>query len=178
MKFRRWDIDLGVAAAWKLPTDPESGMYGKNIQNLYPDVRIAFKGIRSFDMYFELGGGAVMNTYSSLLASDRRFGMLYGRGQGALLEMTDEEIGKCIIPMEDTLIFLGTVQLDDNRFTAFINGNPSGTGYRVTGGSQFTAGDGDKYHGCSIYKVYSGGIFLGTGYIKGRDLIPAKVIYR
>ena len=92
MKFRRWDIDLGVAAAWKLPTAPESGMYGKNIQNLYPDVRIAFKGARSFDMYFELGGGAVMNTYSSLLASDRRFGMLYGRGQGALLEMTDERI--------------------------------------------------------------------------------------
>ena len=99
-------------------------------------------------------------------------------GIDELVNMTDEELADCLIPMDSTLENLGTVELDDNRFTAFINGNPSGTGYRVVTESDFRAGDGDKYSGCSIYKVYSSGSFLGTGYIKGRDLIPAKVIQR
>jgi tRNA U55 pseudouridine synthase TruB len=105
-----------------------------------------------------------------------RIGEAYGIDE--LVRMTDEELAGCIIPMDRTLENLGIIVLDDNRFTAFINGNPSGTGYRVVSASDFTAGEADKYRGCSIYKVYSGGIFLGTGYIKGRDLIPAKVIYR
>ena len=37
--------------------------------------------------------------------------------------MSDEEIEKCVIPMDETLINLGIVQLNDNRVTAFINGN-------------------------------------------------------
>ena len=89
-----------------------------------------------------------------------------------LLEMTDEEIGKCIIPMEDTLIFLGTVQLDDNRFTAFINGNSSGSGYSVTEESHFADSE-----GLPVYRVFASNVFLGTAVIKDRQLIPAKVIY-
>ena len=128
------------------------------------------------DIGRELGCGAVMSSLERTASGCFTIDDSYGIDE--LAEMTGEQIGRCIIPMDQTLEKLGTVELDDNRFTAFINGNPSGTGYRVTAGSQFTAGDGDKYHGCSIYKVYSDGIFLGTAYLKGRDLIPAKVIYR
>ena len=128
------------------------------------------------DIGRELGCGAVMSSLERTASGCFTIDDSYGIDE--LAEMTGEQIGRCIIPMDQTLEKLGAVELDDNRFTAFINGNPSGTGYRVTAGSQFTAGDGDKYHGCSIYKVYSDGIFLGTAYLKGRDLIPAKVIYR
>ena len=123
-----------------------------------------------------LGCGAVMSSLERTASGYFRIGEAYGIDE--LVRMTDEELAGCIIPMDRTLENLGTVELDDNRFTAFINGNPSGTGYRVVSESDFRAGDRDKYQGCSIYKVYSRGIFLGTGYVKGRDLIPAKVIYR
>ena len=123
-----------------------------------------------------LSCGAVMSALERTASGFFRIEGSYGIDE--LVQMTDEELADCIIPMDSTLENLGTVELDDNRFTAFINGNPSGTGYRVVTESDFRAGDGDKYSGCSIYKVYSSGSFLGTGYIKGRDLIPAKVIYR
>ena len=123
-----------------------------------------------------LGCGAVMSSLERTASGCFRAEDSHGIDE--LVRMTDEELAECMIPMDHTLEKLGTVVLDDNRFTAFINGNPSGTGYRVVSASDFTAGEADKYRGCSIYKVYSGGIFLGTGYIKGRDLIPAKVIYR
>ena len=89
-----------------------------------------------------------------------------------LLEMTDEEIGERIIPMEDTLSMLGNVQLDDNRFTAFINGNSSGAGYTVTDESCFA-----DSKGLPVYKVFAGAVFLGTAVLKDRQLVPAKVIY-
>ena len=123
-----------------------------------------------------LGCGAVMSSLERTASGYFRIGEAYGIDE--LVRMTDEELAGCIIPMDRTLENLGIIVLDDNRFTAFINGNPSGTGYRVVSESDFRAGDRDKYQGCSIYKVYSRGIFLGTGYVKGRDLIPAKVIYR
>ncbi len=90
-----------------------------------------------------------------------------------LVELTDEEIGKRIIPMENTLTNLGTVRIDDNRFTAFINGNSSGAGFRVTDEGIFTDKDGHP-----VYKVFGKDVFLGTAMIKDRQLIPAKVIYR
>ncbi len=123
-----------------------------------------------------LGCGAVMSSLERTASGFFRIDGSYGIEE--LVQMTDDELAACIIPMDRTLEKLGTVELDNNRFTAFINGNPSGTGYRVVAESDFRAGESDKYHGCRIFKVYSRGIFLGTGYIRGRDLIPAKVIYR
>lgn len=99
MRFRKWDVDLGLTVAWKLPRTPEAGMYQYNIQNIYPDVRIGFKGIRSLYMYLEVGGGARMDTYSSLIASDRRVNMMYGRGLTGLLDMTDE-IASAVLGVE------------------------------------------------------------------------------
>lgn len=89
-----------------------------------------------------------------------------------LIEMDDTEIEKLIIPMEKTLTSLGTVQLNDNRFTAFINGNSSAAGFQAAETGKFTDSDGDL-----VYKVFNGSLFLGTAVLKGRELIPAKVIY-
>ena len=128
------------------------------------------------DIGRELGCGAVMSSLERTASGFFRIEDAHSVEE--LVEMSDDELAGCIIPMDQTLQNLGTIELNDNRFTAFINGNPSATGYRVSGGSHFTAGSSDKYAGCSVYRIYNRGTFLGTGYIKGRDLIPAKVIYR
>ncbi|MBR2541118.1 MAG: tRNA pseudouridine(55) synthase TruB [Mogibacterium sp.] len=110
-----------------------------------------------------LGCGAVMTSL-------RRTGSGFFRAEESvdisrIIEMTDEEISDLIIPMDQTLTSLGRVSLDDNRVTAFINGNPSNTGYRISG-------DGDSY------LVYAGSEFLGIGIIERGALIPHKVITR
>ena len=84
-----------------------------------------------------------------------------------LVEMSDAEIEERIIPMEMTLTELGIAELDDNRFSAFINGNSSAVGYRVL----------KKAGKTDFYRVYCCGEFLGTAYFKGKELCAAKVIY-
>ena len=90
-KFRNWDIDLGLVLSKVFRNPDGTHMFRHKIQGLYPDVRIAFKAIPSMCLYAEAGGGARMNTYSALLASDRRINLNYGRGQ-ELLDMTDERV--------------------------------------------------------------------------------------
>ena len=84
-----------------------------------------------------------------------------------LIEMSDEELEKCVIPMDETLINLGKAELDDNRVTAFINGNSTGQGcYKVSEPSNFN----------DFYRVYSNDAFLGIAVIENNSLIPKKVI--
>lgn len=90
-RLRKWNIDLGLVLSKVFRDGTDSPVFPHRIQGLYPDIRIVFKAIPSMYLYAEAGGGAHMNTYSSLLASDRRTDMNYGRGQ-TLLDMTDERI--------------------------------------------------------------------------------------
>ena len=90
-KLRKWDIDLGLVLSKVFRDGSGSPVFPHKIQGLYPDISIRFKAFRSLMLYTEVTGGAYMNTYSSLLASDRRVDMHYGRGL-ALLDMTDERI--------------------------------------------------------------------------------------
>ena len=119
------------------------------------------------DIGRELGCGAAM---SSL----RRTGSGYFTEKTALnitelVEMTDEEILQHIIPMEKTLEKLGTAILDDNRIIAFLNGNPSNTGFRITEAPCFLKNR-------PVYRIYSKERFLGTGTIERGALVPEKVI--
>ena len=84
-----------------------------------------------------------------------------------LCAMSDSEIEKRIIPMEETLINLGTIELNDNRVTAFINGNDSySTGYTITQDSVFK----------NCYRVYNRNSFIGIGSVDNDSLKPQKVI--
>ncbi len=84
-----------------------------------------------------------------------------------LIEMDDGSIERSVIPMDVTLISLGRIELDLRRADAFRSGNSSSAwSYRVTEPSSF---DG-------ISRIYSEGIFLGTGHIEGDQLVPDKVI--
>ena len=112
-----------------------------------------------------LGCGAVMT--SLVRTKSGYFDISEALDLIEIIEKTDGEIEKLVIPMDETLINLGMVKLNDNRFTAFVNGNPSGTGYRVIKEPVSPAG---------AYRVYNRERFLGIAAIEGRDLVPAKVI--
>ena len=96
MKSGRFDIDLGLTLSKVFRDDQMQGMFHDKIQSVYPDVKVGFRALPSTYMYVEIGGGAKMNTYSSLLQSDRRIGFLYGRERYPLLNMTDERIAAVV----------------------------------------------------------------------------------
>ena len=90
-----------------------------------------------------------------------------------LAEMGDEDIADLIIPMDKTLINLGSITLNDNRITAFINGQS--TGDRCLRIDADTGYDG-------MYRVYGAAsgsqCFLGIGELADHELVPRKVIAR
>ena len=123
-----------------------------------------------------LGCGAVMT--SLVRTGSGYFDIADAFDLNELIEMSDDEIVKAVIPMDETLASLGIIELYDNRVIAFQNGNPSGTGYRITEESQFTlpAVDAAAESVIKVYRVYNRSTFLGTAVLEGRDLKPAKVI--
>ena len=128
------------------------------------------------DIGRKLGCGAVMT--SLIRTKSGYFDISDALELHELLEMSDTEIEKRIIPMDETLINLGVIELNDNRFTAFVNGNTSGTGYKVLKESHFALSTGTKASARNMYRVYSRGCFLGTAFLDGKELVPAKVIWR
>jgi len=78
----------------------------------------------------------------------------------------DAALGKMLIPPEITLERLGKIILDDNRVTAFKNGNTTWSReYKVISPSGFD----------EVYRVYASGSFLGTAAIENGSLVPKKV---
>lgn len=81
--------------------------------------------------------------------------------------MTGTETAKLFIPADITLTKQGIIKLNDNRVTAFLNGNSSWPGnFRTEQTSDFK----------NIYRVYAGGRFLGTATIENGSLVPQKVM--
>lgn len=96
-----------------------------------------------------------------------------------ILEMTDEELERCVIPMEETLVHLGKIELKSMESVPFYyNGREVDTGYvnvlaspavpeALRDGSRL----GDKY------RVYDPeGKFLGISSLRENTLYPEKVI--
>ena len=77
-----------------------------------------------------------------------------------------EKIAKMIIEPEITLERLGKAILNNNRVTAFMNGNSTwGNGFTVTEPSEYD----------EMYRVYADGEFLGVASIENGSLVPKKV---
>ena len=115
-----------------------------------------------------LGCGAVMTALIRTASGFFRIGDAHtieeiteAAGQGA------EAIEKMIIPADVTLEKLGKIELNDNRITAFMNGNSSwGSGFHIIGPSEFD----------ELFRVYGKGVFLGVGAVENGSLVPKKVI--
>ena len=118
------------------------------------------------DIGRELGCGAVMTaltrTASGVFAIENAVDI------ETLCEMSDEEIEKHVIPMQDTLNELGMIELNNKRVTAFCNGNSSYiNNCRIISDTRYE----------NIYRVYSNGTFLGIGAVGEEGLVPVKVLY-
>lgn len=78
----------------------------------------------------------------------------------------EEELNKLLIKPDITLEKLGIAALNNNRVTAFMNGNSTrSSGFRITETSNFD----------DLYRVYAYGEFLGVAAIENGSLIPKKV---
>ena len=77
-----------------------------------------------------------------------------------------EKLTKMIIDPEITLEKLGKTILNNNRVTAFMNGNS-------TWSNGFTVTEPSDYY--EMYRVYADGDFLGVASIENGSLIPKKV---
>ena len=96
-----------------------------------------------------------------------------------ILEMTDEELERCVIPMDKTLVHLGRIELKSMESVPFYyNGREIDTGYvnvlaspAVPEAMQEGSRLGDKY------RVYDPeGKFLGISSLRENTLYPEKVI--
>lgn len=96
-----------------------------------------------------------------------------------ILEMTDEELERCVIPMDETLVHLGKIELKSMESVPFYyNGREIDTGYvnvlaspAVPEALQEGSRLGDKY------RVYDPeGKFLGISSLRENTLYPEKVI--
>lgn len=96
-----------------------------------------------------------------------------------ILEMTDEELERCVIPMDETLVHLGRIELKSMESVPFYyNGREIDTGYvnvlaspAVPEALQEGSRLGDKY------QVYDPeGKFLGISSLRENTLYPEKVI--
>ena len=96
-----------------------------------------------------------------------------------ILEMTDEELERCVIPMDETLVHLGRIELKSMESVPFYyNGLEIDTGYvnvlaspAVPEAMQKESRLGDKY------RVYDPeGKFLGISSLRENTLYPEKVI--
>lgn len=96
-----------------------------------------------------------------------------------ILEMTDEELERCVIPMDKTLVHLGRIELKTMESVPFYyNGREIDTGYvnvlaspAVPEAMQEESRLGDKY------RVYDPeGKFLGISSLRENTLYPEKVI--
>ena len=82
-------------------------------------------------------------------------------------EKSAEELRKMIIPADVTLEKLGKIKLNDNRITAFLNGNSSwSSGFHIRESSDFN----------EMYRVYANSEFLGVAALENGSLVPKKVI--
>ena len=78
----------------------------------------------------------------------------------------EDPLANMLIPADQTLEKLGKIVLNDNRITAFVNGNSSwSNGFHVTEPSSFD----------DIYRVYGNDVFLGVGALENGSLVPRKV---
>lgn len=96
-----------------------------------------------------------------------------------ILEMTDEELERCVIPMDETLVHLGRIELKSMESAPFYyNGREIDTGYvnvlaspAVPEALQEGSRLGDKY------RVYDPeGKFLGISSLRENTLYPEKVM--
>lgn len=96
-----------------------------------------------------------------------------------ILEMTDEELERCVIPMDETLVHLGRIELKSMESVPFYyNGREIDTGYvNVLASPAVPEAMQEESRLRDKYRVYDPeGKFLGISSLRENTLYPEKVI--
>lgn len=96
-----------------------------------------------------------------------------------ILEMTDEELERCVIPMDETLVHLGRIELKSMESVPFYyNGREIDTGYvNVLASPAVPEALQEGSRLADKYRVYDPeGKFLGISSLRENTLYPEKVI--
>jgi len=96
-----------------------------------------------------------------------------------ILEMTDEELERCVIPMDETLVHLGRIELKSMESVPFYyNGREIDTGYvNVLASPVVPEALQEGSRLADKYRVYDPeGKFLGISSLRENTLYPEKVI--
>ena len=96
-----------------------------------------------------------------------------------ILEMTDEELERCVIPMDETLVHLGRIELKSMESVPFYyNGREIDTGYvNVLASPAVPEAMQEESRLGNKYRVYDPeGKFLGISSLRENTLYPEKVI--
>lgn len=96
-----------------------------------------------------------------------------------ILEMTDEELERCVIPMDETLVHLGRIELKSMESVPFYyNGREIDTGYvNVLASPAVPEAMQEESRLGGKYRVYDPeGKFLGISSLRENTLYPEKVI--
>ena len=116
------------------------------------------------DIGRELGCGAAMTALTRTASGFFRIEDSYTLEE---IIVAADPLKTMLIPSDITLEKLGKISLNNNRITAFLNGNSSwSNGFRITEPSSFD----------DLYRVYGNDTFLGTGAVENGSLVPKKVI--
>ena len=92
-EHKRVKVDAGLRIAKLMRSDGYVQMYKTREQVVYPDVRLDVEAIKDKMMlYFRVGGGNKVNTYSSLLESNHFITMMSACGLYPLLDTTVERV--------------------------------------------------------------------------------------
>lgn len=120
------------------------------------------------DIGRSLGCGAVMTALTRTASGYFRIGNAHTIEE--IIEASEkgeEAVAVLVIPADITLEKLGKAVLNDNRITAFLNGNTSwSSGYRIAEASDFD----------DLFRVYGNGAFLGVAAVENGSLVPKKVV--
>ncbi len=93
----RWRFDLGVRLSAALSTSRFIDTYGVDGQLFYPDVRIEYMAVKdALKLYVDVGGDSELNSYSDLLAHNRRANSGYCRFAWELMDVSEEKVNAAL----------------------------------------------------------------------------------
>ncbi len=93
----RWRFDLGVRLSAALSTSRFTDTYGVDGQLFYPDVRIEYMAVKdALKLYADVGGDSELNSYSDLLAHNRRANPMYCRFAWELMDVSEEKVNAAL----------------------------------------------------------------------------------
>ena len=91
--YSKWRVDAGIKLAKVMRSDSPNGIFSAKEQVVYPDIYASYDVVPQYlRVYTQIGGGNMMNTYSSILEENHHFDVQFGRGLWPLMDFSVERV--------------------------------------------------------------------------------------